>query len=227
MLGKAEAALRGESAVPVSGSRTFLEMDESAWAEFAYSHYAMFGFEKEEDGTELWGLRQALYWFRGSAEERVEFYGFSGGEALQDGEGRKSEKEPEFFFEKKKKDYLLFSEEEWESIRKRIGQPGSAGAQYDKIRVIADEGEILFSLPILAKNVSLTLKDEGRGRVYVLGTVYYGVDFELTAHRPVRKAWIEYGRVTPMHPGKESMIPYLRLTADAKAGFDCLIRGKT
>lgn len=151
MIGKVEAALRGEPAVPVSGSRAFLEMDESAWAEFAYSHYAMFGFEREEDGTELWGLRQALDWFRGSAGERVESSCFSGGEAPQDGEGGKSEKEPEFFFEKKKKDYLLFSEEEWESIRERIGQPGPAGAQYDKIKAIAnrtgtDEMERLWKI---------------------------------------------------------------------------------
>ena len=103
MIGKAEAALRGEPAVPVSESRAFLEMDGNARAEFAYSHYVMFGFEKEEDGTELWGLRQVLDWFRGSAEERAESSCFSGGEAPQDGEGGKSEKEPEFFFEKRKR----------------------------------------------------------------------------------------------------------------------------
>ena len=126
-----------------------------------------------------------------------------------------------------------------ESIRMCIENPGGKDWQVRTLtldesaalrvtdEVFSFEGEILFSLPILAKDVSLTLKEKGRSGVHVPGTGYYGVDFELTAHRPVRKAWIEYGRVPPMHPGKESMIPYLRLTADAKTGFDCLIRGRS
>lgn len=86
------------------------------------------------------------------------------------------------------------------------------------------EGDILFCLPMLVKQVDLEETDDV---VKIYGVGYYGVDLEIESLKPVKRAWIERGRVTPMYPGEEGIprIPYLRMVAEAKDGF--LIRIRT
>lgn len=123
--------------------------------------------------------------------------------------------------------------QEW--IRMRIENPEGEGIQIRTVSLNQDdtvqirdevrdfEGKVLFSLPMLAKRAEVTEKD---GKIRIVAEGYYRVNLEVESLRPVRRVWVENGRVTPMYPQKEeiSTIPYLRMTADAKEGFEVVIK---
>ena len=134
MISQAEAVLRGENICPVSQSRAFGEMEEQAWLSFVYSHYVMYGFEREEgQERERFGLKQALDWFIRS-DRRRKPEGFAKA-------GEESKPERRFAFEREKEDYLLFSKEEWEQIKGRVQTDPLCRSRYEKIRSVADRTE--------------------------------------------------------------------------------------
>ena len=125
MLRQAEAALRGEKILPVSNSREFMHMGDEELLEWVYSHYVMFGFDRKEGQEgEYYGLKHALEYFIDSAADTEN--------------GKNRENRQSFFFRCGKKDYFLFSEEEWESIKSRLEYDLQLKEQYGKIRAIAE-----------------------------------------------------------------------------------------
>lgn len=126
MIHQAQKVLRGEEVLSVSGSREFMEMGESYLAEWMYSHYVMFGFGREEGkAEEYYGLKPALEYFRQKAcHEKIAV--------------KRESPDNLFYFDSGRKDYLLFSEEEWKRIRSRIKHDRRWKEQYEKIQAIAD-----------------------------------------------------------------------------------------
>lgn len=122
-----------------------------------------------------------------------------------------------------------------ETIQMRIENPEGQGYQTRTIlfekpeeitvrdSVSGFKGEILFSLPLLAEEAHILDTD---GTIVCRGKGYYGVHIEVQSLLPIKRAWVEPGSVTAMHPGAREgrQIPYLRFVADADTGFHVVIR---
>ncbi|MGN1020545.1 MAG: heparinase II/III family protein [Aristaeellaceae bacterium] len=124
MIAQAEAVLRGEEPVHLSGSRSFLRMTQADWERYVIAHPVMYGFDAQPGQPETYGLEKALAWFVQSCTAPVD--------------AATPRSIPAMAFETDEDDLLLFSRAEWQDIRGRLTQDPALQAVYAKIKAIAD-----------------------------------------------------------------------------------------
>ena len=76
------------------------------------------------------------------------------------------------------------------------------------------DGEILFSLPLVAQKIDIK-----NNQIHVIG--YYGVELDIEVKSTFKMIQIEEGRTTPVYPSDERQqyLKYVRIYADAENGF--------
>lgn len=124
---------------------------------------------------------------------------------------------------------------ETQSIRMRIADPDSRGEHIRQLILDADgsvlikdqvntyTGDVLFCMPMLAKQAVVSQEN---GHTSVRGIGYDGVDLLVEVLSPFKDIWTESGRTTPIHPGDmPQTMPFLRIRADAAAGFIVKLQG--
>lgn len=118
-------------------------------------------------------------------------------------------------------------------IQIEIKNPEGNGRHIRTIRILQDEdtyiiqdevfdfeGEILFSIPIVAESCEQSKGNE----VFAKG--YYDVDLKVQYKSTLKRLWLEDGRALPFFPSKQSvgMLKYVRAVADARDGFEVVLK---
>lgn len=121
---QAETVLRGEPLVHTSGSRAYLAMTPEDWCSFAVAHPVMLALEKGHDRNETYGLEAALDWFVKSCTAPEEL--------------AVPREVPLMRFEHDPDDLLLFTQDEFDHIRRNYKTDKFLKASYEKIERISD-----------------------------------------------------------------------------------------